>query len=100
LRTRVSKRTMGSALAGGEEGEAGLGDIVVGDVFHEHRAGADPEGAVAVELTVDNELFLGLGVAGDAEDEVLVPFIVSVAAGKRCGGSGGHAGGLGGDGEL
>ena len=36
-------------------GEAGDGFAVHGDLFHEHRQGADPEGHLAVEGAVDDK---------------------------------------------
>jgi hypothetical protein len=79
-------------LRSGDEGEAGLADALVFDLFDEHGTGADPEGAVAVELAIDDELFLSLGVAGDLEHAVLVAFVVAVATGLRLEWSSEHRG--------
>ena len=61
----------------------------------EHRVRAHPEAEVAVEEFVDDEEFLGLGVTGEGDDLVVLPFVVAVAAGAGLGGE--RGGGAHGD---
>lgn len=63
--------------------EARLAHAVVFDLFSEHGERADPEAVVAIEETVDDELLLGLAVAGDLDDLVVFAFIVAVASGAK-----------------
>src|SRR5688572_5578240 len=83
------------SLFRGDEGEARDLAAVDLDGFGEHLLWADPPAEVAVEQLIDDEDFLGLGVAGEAEDAIFLALVVAVAAGAGFGGkrrerSGGH----------
>lgn len=53
------------------------------DGFQKHGVRANPPGAVAVELPVDDKFFLRFGMAGDGEDLVFPAFVVLVNARPR-----------------
>jgi hypothetical protein len=62
------------------------------DGFQKHRAGTNPKSVIPVKQAVGDEFLLGFGVLGDAENEVVLAFVVAVATGERAGGVDGDGG--------
>jgi len=56
---------------------------VDGHGFRKHRSRADPQAALAVFLTVNDEFLVGLAVTSDSQHSVLVSFVMAISAGRH-----------------
>src|SRR5690348_10108167 len=77
----MTSRSRSALVALLDEGEARHRLAVHRDALLEHLARPHPPAlGRAVDRAVDDQLFLGLGVLGDAEHRVFLAFVVAVAA--------------------
>jgi hypothetical protein len=61
---------------------------LVRDALDEHRGGADPEAAFAIEGLVNDERLKRFGMAREADDTVVVALVMAVETGAGLGGEG------------
>lgn len=71
-----------SARLSGFADVAKAGDQMAIDqhLFREHGPGANPEGVVTIVSSVDDDFFVGFGVCGDAQHDVVAILVMTVSS--------------------